>query len=210
MVLPAISVCHPDRCTSQPHISRSQHTRPFSPSVLSMRLVTFPHQCEPCHSFPWLCDLISLQQWTLLGSLRLNYKSNTQPSYKYLCLSDNGNSRLCPALWFSQNGSPATHTQHVAVQSLAPWVPGLVTAQGNTRRAPARCRWRGRFHAFGEHVLNVGVPDAIPEAIYEEPDNSHPRGIYTPVLHPVRVKGQTGPKNLSSLGCTLTSPAEVI
>ena len=60
-------------------------------------------------SFPWLCDPISLQQWTLLGSLHLNYKSDTQPSYKYLCLSDNGNSRSYPAFVISQNRKPATH-----------------------------------------------------------------------------------------------------
>lgn len=134
VVLPAISFCHPHWYTSQPHISRSQHTSSFSPSVLSMRCVTFPHQREPCHSFPWLCDPISLQQWTLLGSLHLNYKSNTQPSCKYLCLSDNGNSRLYPAFVISQNRKPATQSV-LLYQSLTytdqPW-SSSGSAQGLT------------------------------------------------------------------------------
>lgn len=112
VVLSAISFCHPDWCTSWPHISGSQHTSSFSPSVLSMRLVTFPHQYEPCHSFPWLCDPISLEPWTLLGSLHLNYKRNTQPFYKYLCLSDNGNSRLYPASVI-QSEQKSSHTQSI-------------------------------------------------------------------------------------------------
>lgn len=112
VVLSAISFCHPDWCTSWPHISGSQHTSSFSPSVLSMRLVTFPHQYEPCHSFPWLCDRISLEPWTLLGSLHLNYKRNTQPFYKYLCLSDNGNSRLYPASVI-QSEQKSSHTQSI-------------------------------------------------------------------------------------------------
>ena len=79
-------------------------------------------------SFPWLCDPISLQQWTLLGSLHLNYKSDTQPSYKYLCLSDNGNSRSYPAFVISQNRKPATHraycyTHHLLILTshVLPW-----------------------------------------------------------------------------------------
>lgn len=69
-------------------------------------------------SFLWLCDPISLQQWTLLGSLHLNYKSDTQPSYKYLGLSDNGNSRSYPAFVISQNRKPATHRAYC-------WPPSL-------------------------------------------------------------------------------------
>lgn len=74
VVLSAISFCHLHWCTSWPHISRKKHTSSFSPSVLSMLLVTFPHQLEPCHNFPWLCGPVTLQPWTLLGSLHLNYK----------------------------------------------------------------------------------------------------------------------------------------
>lgn len=96
MVLPAISFCHPDWCTSWPHISRSQHVRATSPPGLSLQLVTFPHQSEPCHSFPWMWpNFIATMNFS--SDLPLNYKSNTQPSHKYLCLSDNRNGRLYPA-----------------------------------------------------------------------------------------------------------------
>lgn len=152
VVLPAISFCHPHWYTSQPHISRSQHTSSFSPSVLSMRCVTFPHQREPCHSFPWLCDPISLQQWTLLGSLHLNYKSNTQPSCKYLCLSDNGNSRLYPAFVISQNRKPATHRAYCCTNHLL-----ILTSHGLPQAVLKASHYVDGFavHSFNKLFLNA-------------------------------------------------------
>ena len=129
-------------------------------------------------SFLWLCDPISLQQWTLLGSLHLNYKSDTQPSYKYLGLSDNGNSRSHPAFVISQNRKPATHrayccTHHLLILTshVLPW---------------AVIKASHYVDGFAIHLTNF-IDCLVYHALFKKlftVNQTHPlypRGIYGPV-----------------------------
>ena len=63
---------------SQTHISGSQHTSSFSPSVLSRRHLTFPHQCEPCQfSMTLWPDFITTMNFTWESSFKLQKRHTT-------------------------------------------------------------------------------------------------------------------------------------